>query len=82
MILITALTAKQCGKCEDAKFILRNYDNINWVDVDSERGKSITKGLNITYTPFFIIGYDDILGITYSDSIIEVRKLIEAYRNK
>lgn len=68
---VEALTAKWCGKCGQAKEILKDYP-IHWIDYNSHMGKAIIRTFDVKGIPIFIIN-----GESKTHSIYEVRDLFE-----
>lgn len=55
---VEILTADWCGKCRQAKEILRDFD-ISWIDVMSEDGKELMDVFYVENIPTMIVYYDD-----------------------
>ena len=81
MYKVIALSSVSCGKCDEAKHLLREYD-IRWVDVYRElEGKTLAEEHGVKFLPFFLIR--STYGEVFTEqSYLKVLKILEEDKNK
>lgn len=77
MIRVLAISMQNCGKCEQAKKMLSKYSNVKWKDY-TDCGKDFIAEWNVDKTPFFIIMDKDGIYTNSTNSVIEVRKMLDS----